>query len=80
MRKLLAGAELRQRCHELGVDTTEVTYGSRQRIEAGDDVLQRRLLEAQRSRRERGLWILAVLSAIAPVVSALAAAWLAVWR
>lgn len=39
--------------------------------------LDRRIIEAERARREARLWIIAVISAIASVVSAVAA-WMAV--
>lgn len=77
MRKLPTGEELKRQCRKLGVDITEVRYQSGHRIETGDDELQRRLIEAKRSRREQWLWIVALVSAIASALSA-AAAWYAV--
>jgi hypothetical protein len=78
--KLLARTALKQRCQKLGVDTTEVAYGSGHRVEAGDEELQRRVIDAEISARERNVWILALLSAIASVLSAAAALWAALLR
>lgn len=80
MSTLPAGEELERRCQELGVDTTgeprtQSVSGNRPR--ASDFELQRRLMEAERSARENKLWIVALLSAVASVVSAVAA-WVAV--
>lgn len=77
MRKLPAGNELKQRCKDLGIDTTKVVYQSGHSIEAGDEELQRRLIETERSIREHKLWIVALFSAIASMLSAVAA-WVAV--
>ena len=76
MSKLLSGGDLEKRCQELGIDITDdpaavSTRGSRSR--ASDAELQRRLIEAERSLREHRLWILAFVSAIASVVSAIVA-------
>jgi len=80
MSKLPAGNELETRCQKLGIDITGEprtlsASGSRQR--ASDFELQRRLIEAERSNRENRLWVVALVSAVASVVSALAA-WFAV--
>lgn len=80
MSNLLSGGDLERRCQKLGIDITDdpsavSTRGDRPR--ASDAELQRRLIEAERSLREQKLWILAVVSAIASVVSAIAA-WFAV--
>jgi hypothetical protein len=82
MGRLLQGAELERRAQELGVATegdaiTQSASGRRRR--ADDTELQRRVLDAERSVRESRLWLLALLSAIASVVSAIAA-WIAVLR
>ena len=79
MGKLLQGDELEQRAGELGVDIqgdalTQSSSGRRPR--ADDAELQRRVLDAERSIRESRLWLLALLSALASVVSAIAA-WVA---
>jgi hypothetical protein len=71
--KLPSGEELKRRCQELGVDTSAVVYQSGHRINAGDEELQRRLIEAERSAREHKLWIVALVSAIASVLSAVTA-------
>lgn len=73
MRKiLLEGNELFQRCKELGVSVARSGDGHGQ----DDSILQGRLLEYERSKREHRLWIVALVSAIASVISALAA-WVA---
>ena len=79
---LLKGAALESRARELGVDVEgEPRTGSSsgRASRASDYELQRRVLEAGRGIRESRLWILAVLSAVASVLSA-AAAMIAVWR
>jgi len=80
MNQLPAGEELEKRCREFGVDITgeprsQSTSGTRPR--APDSELQRRLIEAERSARESKLWLVALLSAVASVISAIAA-WVAV--
>lgn len=76
MAKLLVGDELEKRAKELGVDTeggpiTQSVSGHHKR--ADDAELQRRVIEAERSIRESKLWIIAVISAVASVFSAIAA-------
>ena len=76
MDKLLEGDKLEHRARELGVDTKgerifQSSSGHVQR--AADYELQRRVIDAERQQRESRLWILAVISAIASVVSAIAA-------
>lgn len=82
MDKLLEGQPLQEQARELGIDIRgDWIYQppiSRQPI-APDYELQRRVIEAKRARREQWLWLLAVISAIASVVSALAA-WAAVMK
>ena len=73
MSKLLQGAELEKRCIELGVNIegpprTQSSSGNSPR--ASDFELQRRLFEAERSSRESRLWLLALISAGASVLSA----------
>ena len=73
MSKLLQGEELEKRCIALGVNIegpprTQSSSGKSPR--ASDFELQRRLLEAERSSRESRLWLLALTSAIASVLSA----------
>ena len=79
---LLTGAALESRALELGVDIegdprTQSSSGRAPR--ASDYELQRRVLEAERGIRESRFWILAVISAVASVLSA-AAAMIAVWK
>jgi len=73
---LLQGEQLEARARELGVDIsgdrhTHSTSGAAPR--ASDAELQRRVLDAERNRRESRLWVLAVISAVASVLSAGAA-------
>jgi len=73
MSKLLQGTELEQRCTELGISIegpprTQSSSGSSPR--ASDFELQRRLFEAERSLRESRLWLVALISSIASVLSA----------
>jgi hypothetical protein len=80
MMKILTADALEQRAIQLGVDIQgdlifQSSSGRHKR--ASDYELQRRVFEAERSIRESKLWKLALVSAIASVVSA-AAAFLAV--
>jgi hypothetical protein len=82
MAKLLQGDDLERRAQELGVDIqgdaiTQSSSGRRPR--ADDAELQRRVMDAERSVRESRLWIVAFVSAIASVISAIAA-WIAVMK
>ena len=77
---LLAGEELEQRARQLGVDIQGdlITKSSSGRAKRAPDYeLQRRVIEAERSRRESQLWLIALISAIAAVASAVAAIWAA---
>ena len=79
---VLSGDALKRRAAELGVSMTgagtymtpsgPVSYG------AEEHELQRRVLEAERHVRDGRLWIVALVSAVASVVSA-AAAWVAIF-
>ncbi len=76
MKKLLQGDELEARAKELGVDIkgppiTQSASGTQRR--ASDSELQRRVTEAERGIRESRLWWLAVISAVASVISAITA-------
>jgi len=76
MPKMLQGQELEQRCRSLGVDIlgearTKSSSGEAPR--ASDAELQRRLIDAERSQRESRLWLIALASAVASVLSAAAA-------
>ena len=76
MRKILEGDALEQRAREIGVDTQggPITQSISGRHTRADDYeLQKRVLEAEKSIRESRLWLIALVSAIASVVSALTA-------
>ncbi len=78
MAKLLQGDELEKRAIKLGVDIqgppiTQSVSGRHKR--ADDCELQRRVIEAERSERESKLWIIALASAVASIVSAITALW-----
>lgn len=77
-RNLLTGAALQTRAEELGVVTSGdglVTIPGKDDVLLlpGEYELQRRVLEAERHLREHRLWMVAPVSAIASVISALAA-------
>ncbi len=74
MAKLLQGDELEKRAIELGVDIqgSPITQSVSGRHKRADDCeLQRRVIEAERSKRESKLWIIALASAVASIVSAI---------
>ena len=73
MGKLLQGDDLEKRAIELGIDIKgeAITQSSMGRKKRADDYeLQRRIIEAERNNRESRLWLIAVISAIASVLSA----------
>jgi len=73
MAKPLKGDQLERKARELGVDITSeprIQSSSGRATRAPDYELQRRVTEAQRQVRESRLWVLAVISAIASVLSA----------
>ena len=70
MKKLLQGEELKKRAKELGVIEEN---DLRSKYFITEPVLQRRVQEVERSIREGHLWIIALISAIASVGSAIAA-------
>ncbi len=74
--KLLTGNKLMARATELGVSTTKDIAP---RSNVSDAELQRRVIEAERAIRENRLWKIALLSALASLVSAIAS-WMAVLR
>jgi sugar diacid utilization regulator len=81
-KRLLQGQELEQRARELGVDiegSSRAGSLSGTRPRAEDHELQQRVIEAERANRESRLWLLALTSAVASIVSALAA-WAAILR
>lgn len=69
MKKLPTGEELQKEVKKLGISQAE--------IGDNDSLLQHRILEAKRDIRESRLWIIALVSAIGSVISAIAA-WYAV--
>lgn len=75
VKKQLTGEKLKQRAIELNVSLSGLGFESGQPYD--ESTLQQRVMVAERSRRERSLWIIAVISAVASVFSAMAA-WLAV--
>ena len=83
MSRLLEGDELERRARELGIDITgdqRSQSSSGRAPRAPDFELQSRIIEAERRNREAGLWILALVSAIASVVSAATALVAVLWR
>ncbi len=73
MKKQLEGETLERRAKELGLDImgdfiTQSVSGRHKR--ATDSELQRRVTEAERAIRENRLWWIALISAIASVISA----------
>lgn len=74
MRQIPRGQGLLNRANQLGVSENE-TYSSDCIL--AEPELQRRVLEAERHRRDASLWVIALLSAVASVVSAVAA-WTAI--
>ena len=85
MRQLLQGQALREHARVLGVSLeglpaqlSEDPYGRTGNIDQlNDPEIQKRVMEAERRLREGRLWLLALIAAVASVVSA-AAAWYAV--
>jgi len=76
MKKILGGEALDKRARELGVDIQggQITQSVSGRHKRADDFeLQKRVFEAERSKRESKLLLIALISAIASVVSALTA-------
>jgi hypothetical protein len=83
MAKLQKGEELEKRACALGIDIsgeprTQSTSGRVPR--ASDHELQRRVIEAERGNRESHLWVIAVISAAASVISALSAFVALLWK
>jgi hypothetical protein len=81
-KRLLEGDALERRATELGVsiasgEIMNVGGQGSVSISAHEHEIQRRVLEAERHLREHRLWIVALISAIASVVSAVAA-WVAI--
>ncbi len=83
-KSLLTGDALKLRAEELGVNIASgeminVAGQGMASIPAHEHEIQRRVLEAERHGRESRLWIVALVSAIASVISA-AAAWVAIFH
>jgi len=90
--KELKGKDLQERAQELGVSLALMleerlaelaagrpSYGKTTLDIGGEPELQRRVREAERARRDRNFWIVALISSIASACSALAA-WIAVLK
>lgn len=83
MSNLVKGDELEKRALELGVDISgepRTQSSSGQAPRAPDFELQRRIIEAERRNRETKLWIVALISGIASVISALTALFAVLWK
>lgn len=83
-RRLPSGDALMRRAEELGVsiasgEQINVAGKGMASIPAHEHEIQRRVLEAERHLRESRLWSVALVSAVASVISA-AAAWVAIVR
>ena len=82
--RLLTGHALIQRARELGVvvyaDNANVPLGTNPLLApiAPEGEIQNRVIQAERHLRERWLWVIAVVSGIASVISAIAA-WSAIY-
>ena len=76
MGKMLTGEKLEKRANQLGVSLNNL-YSSNGL--ADEPELQRRVIEAERHRRDGCLWLIALISALASAASAVAA-WVAVAR
>ena len=74
-KRLLQGEALEKQAEELGVSQMDAGFASGLN---NDAILQKRVIEAKRARREPWLWLIAFIASIASVFSALAA-WYAVF-
>lgn len=73
MKKLLEGLELKNYALKLGINiegTQSPVSISRSRNNAPDHEIQKRVIEAERSLRESKLWLIALVSAGASLLSA----------
>lgn len=79
LKKLPEGDELTSKCEESGIDLTgdPITGSISGRRKADQAELQKRLLNFYAHKRNERLWIIALLSSIASVLSAVAA-WIAI--
>lgn len=73
MRRLKKGQELRNRAMELGVSLEQLPHREPPITVLNEPEIQRRVMEAERHRRDSSLWLLALISAVASVISAIAA-------
>ena len=76
MKKLPQGKALEKRCRELGIECSGLEIrenDSGENWKVYEFELQRKVIETERSIREHRLWIIALISAIASVVSAIIA-------
>lgn len=83
MKKLLTGHGLIERAQELGVsiyregEVVPIDTKPIMAAIADESIIQSRVIEAERHIRENNLWIIALISSISALVSALAA-WAAI--
>jgi len=77
--KVKQGNKLKEQAEKLGVSSLgdRIRSDTSARHNVDEHVLQKRVLEAMRHRRDSWVWIIAVISSTASVISALAA-WYAV--
>lgn len=76
MKKLLKGNELKKRAEELGIECSgnEIRHSnSGEHWAVYEAELQNKIMEVERHIREHRLWIIALISAIASVLSAITA-------
>ncbi len=76
MKKLLKGEKLQKRAEELGIECsgTEIRHiNSGEHWSVYEADLQNKVMEVERHIREHRLWIIALISAIASVLSAITA-------
>lgn len=77
--KELRGKALEKRAEELGVSLDEAWDYTSEKAFLKEPELQRRVREAEQARRQRGVWIVALIASIASACSAIAA-WVAVLK
>jgi len=77
VKRLKQGQELRDRAKKLGVSLEQLPRGEPPVTVLNEPEIQRRVMEAERHNREASLWLLALVSAIASLISAIAA-WYAI--
>ncbi len=68
MKRLPQEQELKDLAEELGIPIMETRGNSR--LQVSDEDLQRRIMEYYQTRRGARLWIVAVIAAVASVISA----------